>query len=144
MKENDTTLTPLWITEKLGPFDMDPCAYPDHPTAKILNVWPSCGLTMDWHGAVWCNPPYSEPMPWVRKMAEHNNGIMLVLASTDTAWFQEAMKTANTLHFPKGRLTFHRKDMSPVKLMRASAFIGWGESGSHLNRLKEGFGWATT
>lgn len=133
--ENDTTLTPLWLIEMLGEFDFDPCGYPGHATAKHVNLWPSDGLTIDWHGKVWCNPPYSAPGPFLQRLAQHGNGIALVLASTDTGWFQEAYSSADWLFFPKGRPTFYRKDMTPVKLMRASALIGWGAAADALRDL---------
>lgn len=133
MKENDTTLTPLWLIDALGgPFDTDPCAYEGHYTAHKRIVWPDDGLRAEWHGRVWCNPPYSDPRPWMRRMAEHGNGIALVLASTDTAWFQELAESKPTFLFLKGRPKFHRKDMSLVSLMRANVLIGWGEAGEIL------------
>lgn len=126
-KEKDTTLTPMHIIEALGPFDLDPCAFEGRNTAGTLVVWPCNGLLSEWFGRVWCNPPYSDPSPWMDKMALHNDGIALVLASTDTKWFQKAASTASAICFPLGRPSFLRVDMAPVKLMRASAFIAWGE-----------------
>ena len=54
-----TWLTPLHIIEALGPFDLDPCAYPDWPTARTRLVLPTDGLAAEWKGRVWLNPPYS-------------------------------------------------------------------------------------
>ncbi len=136
MQAKDTTLTPLWLIEQLGGFDFDPCAYPGHATAKHLNVLPSDGLSADWFGRVWCNPPYSCPLPWVHRMMRHGNGVMLVLASTDTVWFQEAAKSAGLIFFPRGRPTFERQDGSPVKLMRASALLAWGECVDNLRSIQ--------
>lgn len=133
MKPNDTTLTPLEMIRAIGEFDFDPCGVHGHPTAKQVVVWPDDGLAVPWHGIVWCNPPYSDPLPWMRRMAEHGNGVALVLASTDTAWFQELALTAEHYLFLRGRPAFHRLDRSVVKLMRASTLVGWGE-GSQLLR----------
>jgi len=133
--EKDTTLTPLWLIEALGPFDTDPCAIEDHPTATNRIVWPTDGLQQAWEGAVWCNPPYSNPRPWMRAMARHGNGIALVLASTDTRWFQEMAQTASHFLFMAGRPKFMRRDRSLVGLMRATVLVGWGDAGSRLSRM---------
>jgi hypothetical protein len=85
----DVTLTPLDLIAKLGVFDLDPCGYPGHATARHVVTLPTNGLHEKWVGRVWLNPPYSNPTPWLEKMADHSNGIAMVLASTDTAWFHD-------------------------------------------------------
>jgi phage N-6-adenine-methyltransferase len=61
---------------------------------------------------VWCNPPYSDIMPWVKKAAEQSkrNGIgvvMLVMADTSVGWYAEAIKTCQEVRFViGGRLAF--------------------------------------
>ena len=61
---------------------------------------------------VWCNPPYSDIMPWVKKAAEQSkrNGIgvvMLVMADTSVGWYAEAIKTCQEVRFVTGgRLAF--------------------------------------
>lgn len=80
---SDEWYTPQWIIEKLGPFDLDPCS-PEHrpfDTATVHWTKQQDGLRMPWgkpeNVRVWLNPPYSRPLVvlFVRKMAEHNNGI---------------------------------------------------------------------
>lgn len=57
--KTDSWLTPLWIIEALGNnFDLDPCGFNHHKTAKEIWQLPKCGLENDWHGKVWLNPPY--------------------------------------------------------------------------------------
>lgn len=139
-ESHDTTLTPLDLIEKLGGFDFDPCGYAGHPTAKDMIVWPQDGLLRPWIGSVWCNPPYSDPGPWMKRMARHSNGIALVLCSTDTEWFQDTAKSAEHFLFMKGRPRFLRTDRTEVGLMRATVLIGWGATGSRLaERPVEGF-----
>jgi hypothetical protein len=130
-KPNDTTLTPLSLIAKLGEFDLDPCAYREHRTAKRLVVWPEDGLAAEWSGRVWLNPPYSSPEPWMRKLRSHGNGIALVLASVDTAWFHNEASGADGICFIRGRPNFLRTDGSAVQLMRATILIAFG----HLNAL---------
>ena len=90
--------TPPEILQALGPFDMDPCG------GSID------GLTRDWHGFVWCNPPYGPYVgEWLEKLAQHGNGIALVFARTETRWFfQTIWRRANGVLFLEGRLHFYR------------------------------------
>ena len=56
------------------------------------------------------NPPYGAPSvvtPWMTKMADHNNGIALIFARTETDMFFETVwKRATALFFIRGRLFF--------------------------------------
>ena len=79
---SDEWYTPPSIFESLGPFDLDPCA-PVKPLWKIAKVNYSKlddGLSHEWHGRVWLNPPYSHPLieRFVKKMAQHGNGLSLI------------------------------------------------------------------
>lgn len=56
-----TWLTPPYIIDALGPFDLDPCCPPKMPwqTAAEMVCRPADGLAVDWRGKrVWLNPPY--------------------------------------------------------------------------------------
>ncbi len=65
-----------------------------------------------WAGAyVWCNPPYSDIGPWVRKAAEQSQAgigcVMLVMADTSVGWYAEAIKTCQEVRFiVGGRISF--------------------------------------
>ncbi|HCU64586.1 MAG TPA: phage N-6-adenine-methyltransferase [Rheinheimera sp.] len=70
---------------------------------------PDSGINQ-WH-FVWCNPPYSDIGPWVRKAAEQSKqGIgcaMLVMADTSVGWYAEAIKTCQEVRFiVGGRISF--------------------------------------
>lgn len=70
------------------------------------------GLTHSWAGehAVWCNPPYSQLLPWVEKCwreGRNTTVVMLIPARTDTiAWQTYILPHANEIHFIEGRLKF--------------------------------------
>ena len=66
---NDECYTPKWIFDTLGlTFDVDVCA----PAGGIHYI-PAVthysmiddGLSKEWVGRVWMNPPYSKPKEWV-------------------------------------------------------------------------------
>lgn len=64
----------------------------------------------EWFKVNWCNPPYSNVMPWVNKAKiEHEKGktiVMLVPADTSVKWFKEAYRSCNEVRFISGRLAF--------------------------------------
>lgn len=91
--ETDVWLTPKWILDALGPFDLDPCApeVQPWPTAGKKYTEADDGLTREWRGKVWLNPPFNryERPKWMRRMAEHGNGIMLIPAACETNPFKQ-------------------------------------------------------
>lgn len=110
-----TWLTPPWILDRLGRFDLDPCAAPEPrpwATAEHHIALPDDGLSAPWEGRVWLNPPYStQAALWLAKMADHNHGTALIFARTDTRWFQDhILAKATALLFLRGRVKFHRAD----------------------------------
>jgi hypothetical protein len=110
----DVWLTPRPILEALGEFDLDPCSSLNRPwdTAKHHYTIEDDGLAQEWFGRVWCNPPYGPGMaPFLRRMVEHGNGIVLIFARTETrAFFDYVWDKADALLFIKGRLRFHTPD----------------------------------
>jgi hypothetical protein len=107
---NDRYLTPLPLIRALGRFDLDPCGAPGHDTARL--VWTpetiGDGLSMEWAGRVWLNPPYGRTMAdWVQRLAEHGRGTALLFARTDTDVFQRhVFPRASALLFIQRRVKF--------------------------------------
>ncbi len=127
-----TWLTPRHILDPLGEFDLDPCCPPVMPwqTAKRMIQQPEDGLAAEWRGRVWLNPPYGRGMEnWMRKMAEHRDGIALVFARTDAKWFQEyVFRRASGVLFLKQRVRFCRPDGTPGGSPAASSvLVAYGE-----------------
>ena len=115
--KNDEWLTPPDILDKLGDFDLDPCA-------PVVRPWPTAnfhfterGLEKDWFGRVWCNPPFGrEAVKWLAKMRDHGNGIALIPARTETAMFYDTVwGHADAVLFIKGRPHFHYVDWTRAK-----------------------------
>jgi len=103
--KTNTWLTPLWLIESLGSFDLDPCGFPGHRTAERLITLPNDGLTQEWSGRVWLNPPYGKHTEhWLRKLKEHDNGIALVFARLETKWIQPFI--SGGIFTLEGRLKF--------------------------------------
>ena len=89
--QGDEWYTPKWLFDALGlVFDIDVCApidttYTSVPAKKYYNINDD-GLSQDWHGVVWCNPPYSAPEKWALKMIEHGNGLLLTHIPMNAEW----------------------------------------------------------
>jgi hypothetical protein len=103
--------TPPWVFERLGlEFDLDPASPPlglDWVPAKNYYCKLEDGLAQPWYGRVWLNPPYGpNTKPWIEKMAEHGNGVALVFARTDVAWFHDNVPNATAICFLRKRLCF--------------------------------------
>jgi len=94
------------------PFDLDPCAPAVRPwdTAEIHYSEEDNGLSKEWKGRVWLNPPFNrkERPAWMQRMAEHGNGIMLIPAACETkAFYDHVWGKADAILFLKGRPHFH-------------------------------------
>lgn len=70
------------------------------------------GLMQDWSTETfWCNPPYSNLLPWLTKSSvsykQGATGLVLVPSRTDTKAFQDfAVPECTCICFVKGRITF--------------------------------------
>lgn len=110
-----TWLTPPDLLAKLGgpdAFDLDPCAAIGQPwrTARRQLTEAEDGLSQPWHGRVWLNPPYTtaEIPRWLGRLADHDDGIALIFARTETAAFHRLVwERCDALLFLEGRLFFH-------------------------------------
>lgn len=119
--KSDVWITPQWILKPLGQFNTDPCAAPSPrpwDTALSHIELPEDGLSAIWVGRVWLNPPFNryQAPKWLKKMAEHNNGIVLVAARTETKMFFDHVWTgASSILFVKKRPHFHYPDGRKAK-----------------------------
>lgn len=134
-KRKDEWLTPPSIIKALGTFDLDPCS-------PIVRPWPTAldhyteldnGLAKNWFGRVWCNPPYSDIAPWLKKCFTHGNAIALTFARTETAnFFKYVWDAADSIFFFSGRIQFHHVNgrSSGRNAGAPSVLIAYGENNS--------------
>lgn len=130
---SDEWYTPQWIIEELGPFDLDPCAPPVE--ARPFDIAPTCytkeddGLTKEWEGVVWMNPPYSRaPLrQFCEKMAQHNNGIALLANRQDnTLWQEVIFPSARSMIFMRHRVSFIQPEGRKSSPFFGSCLVAWG------------------
>jgi hypothetical protein len=130
----DVWLTPPDLIEKLGEFDLDPCCPNNLPWKTATSFYSlengQNGLELPWGGRVWCNPPYSNWGAFLEKLKNHNNGISLIFARTETkAFFDHVWNNADSILFLKRRVKFIRADFSSTGSSTApSVLIAYGKN----------------
>lgn len=131
-RRGDEWYTPPWIIRELGgKFDTDPCApRRRHWTAKRCFTLAQNGLSQPWKGTVFCNPPYSNPTPWVERMMDHQGGGVFLVPVRQSFWYQDlALASATAFVLLQTRIAFVDLQAKPIgKGYSADTFclIVWG------------------
>lgn len=143
-----TWLTPKAWIKALGPFDLDPCTPPKMPwkTAKRMLTVQDDGLATPWpkKAFVFHNPPYGRGQEkWMKKEADHGNGITLVLNRADTQWFQTYVlkhPSVSAVLFIEGRVRFCYPDGRPSNMTCPvpAILVAYGEKAAkHLHQANK-------
>lgn len=113
--QSDDWYTPAYIFDALGErFNLDVAAPPEGPRYVPCDQWLfSTGLTAQWFGFVWMNPPFghqSTKRRWLGRFFEHGNGVALMPDRTSAPWWQEAAQRADAMLFVAGKIKFEMPD----------------------------------
>ena len=91
----------------------DPCPYNEDPQFT--------GLEIEWGDRTFVNPPYSNPLPWVKKaIVENKKGnmiVMLLKMDTSTSWFKELQQAGAHFLWINGRLKHKTNIAAPFPSM---------------------------
>ena len=92
-------------------FTLDVCALPENAKCKKFYTPTVDGLTQNWDGVCWMNPPYGQVIgKWIQKAYESAKQgavvVGLLPARTDTKWFHEYIYGKAEIRFIRGRLKF--------------------------------------
>lgn len=94
-------------------FDLDVASGAEHsPVADRGYDKDDDGLSQPWPGKIWCNPPYSNISPWLRKaISERQQSraefvVALVKGDTSTDWFHKYGTEADLFVFVNYRMKF--------------------------------------
>lgn len=100
----------------MGGIDLDPAtcdlAQETIGAAEYFTAEDS-GLSREWSGRTWLNPPFSDPDPFIDKLlAGHASGeipeaVLLTSNCTDTAWWHRALSRCSAICFTRGRIHFY-------------------------------------
>jgi len=128
-------------------FDLDPAASPKGRGTFVPahTLWrkEDDGLTREWAGHVWLNPPYGrQAVPFVERMIAHNDGLMLLPSRTETVVYQRALAAAGAVCLLRDRLWFTRHDGVTGRSSFGSTLFAFGWWASDLLRASD-LGWTT-
>ncbi len=108
--------TPDWLFRELsdlyGPFTLDAAALPSNAKCVEYFTPEQDGKRQPWRGVVWCNPPYSNLIEWIRKAHEEvevgraERVLLLLPAQTSTDWFHDYALPFAHLHWIRRKVRF--------------------------------------
>ena len=106
------------------------------------------GLSKDWSGKVWMNPPYASDLikSFCEKFIIHfesgdiSEGIVLTNNATDTEWFHIMAVHATAICFPRGRIKFWSPDKDNAAPLQGQVLMYFGDNGNKFKELFEDFG----
>jgi phage N-6-adenine-methyltransferase len=136
----------------MGDIDLDPASSEianKVVNAKQIYTVEDDGLTKDWHGKVWLNPPYAGELIslFCNKIANHykdgevTEAIILVNNATETGWFNTLIIQASAVVFPKGRVKFYAPDGTLAAPLQGQAVIYLGQNPDLFLQCFRSFGW---
>jgi hypothetical protein len=106
------------------------------------------GRTRDWHGRVWMNPPYAQPLigEFCAKLAESfaagtvTEAVALTNNATETRWFQGLAAVASAMCFPLARVRFWHPDKESATPLQGQAVVYLGPNVETFRREFSRFG----
>ena len=127
---SDDYYTPSWLFEDMGvEFDLDvaspPGGVPWIPAKRFLTMADD-GLSTEWEGRVWMNPPYSKATPWVERLVAHGSGIAL-LPLVDSNWLDRLWNNADSVTLLPRDMQFARPGRSDGRVMFRTALWAFGD-----------------
>jgi DNA N-6-adenine-methyltransferase (Dam). len=134
----------------LGAIDLDPASTSDANRivqARTFYTRADNGLSKEWRGRVWMNPPYAQPLieQFCDKLAASvqsgtvTHAIVLVNNATETAWFRTLANLACALCFPTGRVQFWHPDRAPAEPLQGQAVLYIDRGNGDFNAFTPSF-----
>ncbi len=117
--ERDTWRTPQYIFDYankiVGGIDFDTACDFDNALATPIfkNVDSMDALYVEWVGKCWCNPPYSNIAPWIKKAIESDAiTVMLIPTPNGEAYYSNLIANSHEVSI-QGRVSFIGADGNP-------------------------------
>lgn len=153
MKESDRYFTSPEILElvlqQFGEVDLDPCWDPDPgcivQAKQVFDIRRGeDGLSLDWTGKVFLNPPYSEPSPWLARAALHarqgGEVLAIVNAACGTSYWMRHVWPHCRVCFLAPRPKFSRPGGKETWNTNESAVLYYGPNRQRFREVWQGRG----
>lgn len=135
----------------MGAIDLDPASSrAANLTVGATNYYSvaDSGLTKEWSGRVWMNPPYASDLvgKFTAKLTQHylkddvQEALVLVNNATDTSWFQDMAQHANAICLLRGRVRFLGPDGQTGAPLQGQVVLYFGANKEGFERGFEQFG----
>ena len=136
----------------MGAIDLDPASSifaNNVVSAKKFYTIEDDGLTQQWRGRVWLNPPYASELitKFCNKLRDHfvasevTEAIVLVNNATETAWFNTLVQCASAVVFTTSRVRFYAPDGKKSQPLQGQAVIYLGKNKKKFIEYFGAFGW---
>lgn len=157
-KRSDEWYTPRKYVDAarkaMGGIDLDPASNDvAQRTVKAGTYYTADddGLTKDWAGNVFLNPPFRTDLikQFVAKLVasvksgDVEQAVLLTHNSTDTTWWHEAAAASSAICFTRGRISFCTADGEPGSPTSGHTFFYFGERVESFVEAFERFGFIT-
>ena len=140
------------VTRVMGVIDLDPASNEIANKTVQAGTYYSIdndGLSKEWRGRVFMNPPYSRDLlpKFVDKLIYHlksgdvQEAIILVNNATETNWFNSLIGIASAIIFPSSRVKYYMPDGKTGTPLQGQAFIYIGRQKELFFQEFSKFGW---
>lgn len=158
-RHSDCWMTPQCIVDAIADrfyvrFALDVCATDESAKAPRWITEADDGLSVDWlsmvgnqqesgeRPAIWCNPPYSSPGPWIDRCIEAGRSVdVFALVPWSLAgWARKAMLSATWVYCPTARIRFiwppwlPARDRSSDGARQDTCIVRWSPGGATNDR----------
>lgn len=127
-----------WARAAMGGIDLDPASCEEAQRTVRADHYYTAeddGLTREWFGRVWLNPPWGagQKKRWVRKLRSEPDveaWVCLLSADFTNRAMQDLACAADIIHFAGNQVRYRRPDGSETKGWFASALFCKGDMGA--------------
>jgi phage N-6-adenine-methyltransferase len=136
----------------LGTIDLDPASSQEANQVVKASAYYTInddGLSQDWAGKVWLNPPYTANLIGrfaSKAAAEYQSGrvneaVILVNNATETSWFAALAEVSAAVCFLRSRVKFWRPDGETNSPLQGQAILYMGDRPTVFEREFSRLGW---
>jgi hypothetical protein len=135
------------VRKAMGSIDLDPASNEGAQEIVQATEWYGVaddGLSREWHGNVFLNPPFEHPIiaKFIDKLCDEHladnveQAVLLTNNSTDTKWWRRAAEVSAGVCFTFGRINFYKADGEITQPTNGQCLIYFGDD---LDRFAEAF-----